>query len=252
MSALHRLITKAKTSRPDAVLFDWDDTLFNHEQYVHDLSVKTLEAIGTKPLADVIAMNALWHEDKYRCCAEYFPGHTPDDVLKVWGGFMKDMPQEKLVLMDETMDILDTLKNKGIPVIIVSNKKQDILERELEHFGLKDDYFEAIVGGHDELKFRKPSFYPIEKALKEANEKRDQRGDKMLMLGNLWFVGDSPDDMGAARSDGIQRFVIGEKHHAKVKLLYDDNDPLGGIVYLKNLGEFKTIVDNIPAKGLKL
>jgi phosphoglycolate phosphatase-like HAD superfamily hydrolase len=245
MPSIEHLLKRPIQKRPDAVLFDWDDTLFDHAHYVHELSIKLMDAIGEKPHPSVEEMNALWHKNKDLCCKTYFPGHTPDDVLKVWGKFMKEMPQERLVLFPDTIEVLESLKSKGIPILMVSNKGPEILHRELEHFGLSH-YFEAIVGGHDERKNRKPSFYPIEKALNEANNRRLARGEKKLMLGNLWYVGDHSDDAGAARSDGIQRFIVGEKNHDIIKNHHDDNDPLGGIVYLKGLNEFKDILNSIP------
>lgn len=233
-------------TRPDAVLFDWDNTLFDHDKVLPILAERLIKTLGHEPYPTPAELNAMWFKDKKKCCETYFPGHTPPEVLAAWTSFMKDVPVEHLALLPQAMEVLDGLKRKGIPMIIVSNRDEATLRQQLEHFGLSD-YFEVIVAAHADASKRKPNPYPIVEALKEANRKRSTGGGQPLELGNLWYVGDHPDDAGAARSDGLQRFIVGERHHGFIRDRFEDNDPFGGIVYLKNLGELKTFVDNIPS-----
>ncbi len=234
---------------PSAVLFDWDNTLFDHDKHLAYLSESLIRAIGREPYPTPDEMNALWHKDAELCCKTYFPGYTPDQVLKEWKGFQEKISQETNEMLPGALDVLENLKARNIPMIIVSNKPEALLRKELEHFGLTE-YFEAIVGGHNEKKYRKPSFYPIEQALKIANEARLEKGEAKLALGNMWLVGDEAADAGAGRACGIQRFIVGHKHRELVQLHHEDNDPAGGIIYLDAIADFNHIIRALPSAQL--
>jgi hypothetical protein len=70
-----------------------------------------------------------------------------------------------------------------------------------------------------------------------------------LPLDNIWFVGDSPEDAGAARSDAIQRFHIGDFLRSIVHNRHDHNDPSGRIIHLDTIGDLQPYVDRIRSKS---
>ena len=223
--------------RPDVVLFDWDDTLFNHDAFAVNLSDAIIKKLAPDSGLTGAELNRLWHNDKDAVCRQFFGDKTPDDILKIWDVLYKEMPKSAFSLLPGALDILDKLKAKGIRMGIVSNKSREIVMNELEHFGLTD-YFEVVVGKHEDRGKRKPSPTPIIEAIKEMN----------IKLENIWFIGDSLDDVMAARTCAIQRFHV---HHSDerrniVKMHSEPNDPAGDIIFLNNLIEFNSYVSKIP------
>lgn len=241
-----------RIKRPDAVIFDWDDTLFNHDKINHYLSMKLIEDIGPKTSSQdelnrlATEMNNSWHEDKDACCRKYFGGRSVDEVFAVWNTHMETIPVEELRMLDNAREVLESLKEKGIPMMIVSNKPERFLERELKHFEL-NQYFDVVIGQQKDVKERKPSALPVFKAIDELNKKRKGAKQKKLEHnGRLWYVGDHFDDASAAIGAGTSVFIIGDAHKKNIDKHFCDSDAIGGITHLKDLHAFKEIVDTIP------
>lgn len=245
MSSLTRSRLLSPKERPDAVLCDWDDTLFDHDAYEHKLWHKLIDECADEPKPTIAVADKLWHENPDACCKTYFSNYTENDLIQIWIGLQKNMPQDELAMMPGALDILESLKSKGVPIILVSNKNIDVINRELEHFGL-GSYFEAVVGGDNDKEKRKPHPLPILKAYSEANKNRMKRGESRIVPNNLWYVGDHLDDAKALTSVGLQGFIVGHKYRQPVK----DHFPDIHIEFLDTIADFKPYVDAIPDKKI--
>ncbi len=242
---LERLLAPALDKRPSVVMFDWDNTLFDQDGVADDAYYKLISQLGRKDIAitpDDIRRE--WYKNKESCCQQYFPDSSVEEVKSVFGALMKQAPR-RLLDQEAVMSIIQTLHEKGIPMAVVSNKEDATLKSEIGHFGLTS-YFQVIRGDLHDKKLHKeraaehalkPDPRPIVHTLRAIG----------LPLHNAWFIGDTFDDAGAARSDGFQRFHLGHKHRDSVKKQADPNDRYGDIIYLDDLCAFRSIVDHIPA-----
>jgi phosphoglycolate phosphatase len=228
---------RPRLRRPAAVLFDWDDTLSDHAGMALKIFAMTAAQIGRQPPAPPEEMLRQWYENSSQCCKDHFPGCTLPELKKAYKANLDKMPLDEVHLLPDAEDTLKKLAAKGIPMAIVSNKPQERLRQEIEHLGV-GHYFAAIIGQAKDTK-TKPDPAPIVEAVKALK----------IPLADLWFVGDSIDDAMAARSDGLQRFILGNKHHALVQQRCEHNDPLGHIVPIHHLHELHSYIDRIPGPG---
>ncbi len=98
-------------------------------------------------------------------------------------------------LYPRVVDVLDALRDQGVRLCCITNKRIRYAEAVLKHAGI-DDRFELILGG-DSLAEKKPS--PLQ--LVTAAERLDVRCQDAVMFG------DSYHDLGAARDAGFAGFV---------------------------------------------
>jgi phosphoglycolate phosphatase len=96
---------------------------------------------------------------------------------------------------DGVSETLQTLK-KALPLAIVSNKPEKLCYAVLQELGLLN-YFELVIGG-DSFRERKPHAMPVEEACKRLD----------LEPGNALMVGDSTNDIRAARAAGVKSAAV--------------------------------------------
>lgn len=181
---------------PKAILFDWDNTLIDSWEIIHHALNETFLKFGMDPWSlEEVRQKAhlstreafpILFEDQWQEAVKYF--YTVVEAIHI----------NHLNVLEGAKDLLDHLKTTGIPLGIVSNKKGDILRREVSHLGW-DSFFGPIIGAGDAEK-DKPHPAPILKAL-----------DFMALpvSEEIWVVGDSPADWEAAIASGCRPIVIG-------------------------------------------
>ena len=215
--------------RPDAVLFDWDDTLAEHRSTSIRIMGELKQDYGAQGEIRPEELLKAWYKNPAQCCQEYFPDHTVEEMKQKYREKLLALPVTDVTLLDGAEGVLRALKAKGIPMAIVSNKSEERLKAEIAHCGLTDT-FGAIIG-YDGASKAKPHFGPIGRALKALN----------VGLGNIWMVGDSPEDAGAARSDGITHFHVGDFLRDIVRSHIEEP-----VIHLESLSAFQEYIESIP------
>lgn len=195
-------------SRPDAILFDTDNTLYPydpaHTAAYEAVRNKVVSTFSIKPDEFDVAFKDARAEVKERL------GYTAAShnrllylqrMLEIMGLGSQvllalDFEQtywrtflSNAVLFDDVKELLDDLRLLEIPTAIVTDLTAQIQFRKIVYFGL-DNYFDYIVTS-EEAGSDKPSKAPFQIAL-----------DKMRPAGNcIWMIGDSPvsDILGARR-----------------------------------------------------
>ncbi|MCE2927927.1 MAG: HAD family hydrolase [Rickettsiales bacterium] len=220
---------------PSVVLFDWDDTLFDHAKLLPHASQVFIDRY--MPGKNIDDMNQEWHKDKQAFCDKYFPGQRmkPEDLThKVWMPIMHALPREEWSLKPHVRQVISLLKNKGVKVGIVSNKPHDMLLEEVRHFGIEQD-FDVVVGHRSDVP-AKPAPDMVHEAM-----------DKLGLSNACWYVGDHMDDFGATRHSNIELHVIGEKYSGRIAQLQHErrsNEPVRYFNSLENFLEFLQRVAN--------
>jgi phosphoglycolate phosphatase len=109
-------------------------------------------------------------------------------------------------------ELMDALEKKNVPLAVVSNKRGDLLRREVSHLGWMSRFF-ALVGAQD-APADKPDPAPIHHVLRTLG---------MSASREIWVVGDTDIDMRAGLAAGCSAILIGPGP-ADPKLL-DDLQP---------------------------
>jgi len=174
---------------PQAILFDWDNTLVDSWPVIGDALNTTLTAFGHEP----------WSPDEVRTrvrksMRESFPvlfGDKWQDAAEVFYARYGAIHTELVQPIAGMEKMLSTLTKMGIYLAVVSNKTGDYLRSEADHLGW-NGYFGQIVGAYDAER-DKPAIDPIHMALVDGPP-----FDGSWTPQDVWFVGDTDIDMECA------------------------------------------------------
>lgn len=167
---------------PQAILFDWDNTLVDTWTTIHAALAVTFEAMDQTP----------WTLEETRERVRYsmresFPklfGSRWEEAVRIFYEAFEQLHLERLTPIPGARDMLLALSERKILLGVVSNKTGRYLREETAHLGW-DDYFHAVVGAGDATN-DKPAIDPLVMALDGS----------MISPGEtVWFVGDAGIDM---------------------------------------------------------
>ncbi len=181
---------------PRAVLFDWDNTLVENWLAIQAAFNAALTEAGRPPLDLEQVKYQARHASR-----EIFPKLFGDDWPRARATFYRHFERNHLAglrLMAGAEAVLDALGEQDVPLAVVSNKKGDLLRREIRHLGWSGR-FGAVVGSLD-APADKPDPIPVRLALS--------------LLGletpvGVWLVGDTDVDMRAAHAAGCVPVLVG-------------------------------------------
>ena len=210
-------------SRPTAVLFDWHATLVDtHSAMYHavDDMLAQLDALGltrrlmspgdSKTPEDAKLLGYVREHKKLHPKVVAAKKISRTDIFELLFGDDDNAKAEAHQAFDTAYqnhiedvfplepDIRDQilrLRDVGLPVGVISNRRRDFFEQELARVDGSgwEDLFDVAVCGSD-VSARKPAAQPILHALAELGLAADE---------HVWYVGDSTTDVIAARRAGI-------------------------------------------------
>lgn len=187
----------ATPRRPRALLFDWDNTLVDTWDTIHDALVVTFTAMGREPwtMAETKLRVA-------RSLRDSFPllfGERWEEARKLYLDTFVAIHLERLKAVEGAAAMLQALAADGFYLGVVSNKTGGILRREAEHLGWTP-HFKRLVGAGDAA-LDKPHAAPVLLAL-------DGSG---IGAGEAWYVGDTALDMECAANAGCLGVLVGAR-----------------------------------------
>ncbi|MBX7146543.1 MAG: HAD family hydrolase [Alphaproteobacteria bacterium] len=182
-------------SFPDAFVFDWDNTLvqswdiileaLNHTFYSFSLPLWTMTDVKNNVRASL---------------RDSFPQIFGNEWLKaqeIFYNYILTHHLDRLSPEEGAEQLLDFLLKKGVYLAIVSNKKGDILRKEVQKIGwLK--YFNKVIGAGD-ASSDKPSIEPVTLALADLIQASHK---------SIWFVGDTDIDMLCAKNSNCVPVLV--------------------------------------------
>lgn len=180
---------------PEAVIFDWDDTLADNWHSIHGALNAALTAMD----------HEIWSMERTRAnvrrsLRESFPemfGDRWQEAADVFYQYIRTNHLTTLKSLIFAEDLLKQLSNAGILLGIVSNKNGDLLRAECRHLGWSD-YFVNVIGAEDALK-DKPAADPLFLCLEGTDIKPSL---------DTWYVGDAPTDLECAKNAGVTGILI--------------------------------------------
>ncbi len=174
---------------PDAVIFDWDNTLIDAWPCILDCYNQTFRHFGMPEWS--------LEEGKQniaRSLRDSFPSMFKDrwqDAREIYYQAFAASHIERMVPFPHAETMLKTLVDKGIYIAVVSNKLGHFLREEATHLGW-DTMFGALVGATDAVR-DKPDPAPVDLALEPSG---------LVPSHKVWFVGDSFIDLQCAHQSG--------------------------------------------------
>ena len=174
------------------IFFDWDGTLVDSLPLLYGAHNHVRGHLGVP----------LWTREEYFAAVVYstrelYPriyGDRAAEAQDILYSYIKENHLEGLSLLDGSEDLVRTLHDLGIPMGVVSNKRNDVLRREVEHLGW-GQYF-GVYNGAGVAALDKPSGVPLVHALAQHPEK--------LAIKDILYVGDTESDLSCAREAGCK------------------------------------------------
>lgn len=186
-------------SLPQAILFDWDNTLVDTWPTIHDALNHTLGAMG----------HPLWTEAETRSrvrasLRDSFPamfGDRWEAARDIFYARFAARHIETLAPLPGAAGLLEALAGQGAWLGVVSNKTGHYLRAEAAALGW-DRWLGRLVGAQDAAR-DKPDRAPVDLALAESG---------VAAGASVWFVGDTAMDLACAHASGCVPVLIGPGH----------------------------------------
>ncbi len=182
--------------RPRAVLFDWDNTLVENWRTIQAALNAALADAGLPPMELEQVMFQARHSAQ-----DIFPKLFGDDWQAARAVFYAHFAENHLAglsIMPGAVALLDALGERGVSLAVVSNKKGDLLRREIDFLGWSGR-FVSVVGAQDATA-DKPDPAPVHLALKDSGIAPSRA---------TWLVGDTDIDMRTAVAAGCYPVLVG-------------------------------------------
>ena len=192
------MIKTSVKSLPNAILFDWDNTLVNNWDPIFFSYNETLKQLGLKKQSNKETLK----NAKYSL-RETFPKIFKKDwkiAKEVFYKSFKKIHLKKIKPFPGVENLLKKINKKKIPCGVISNKDGVLLRKEINKLGWKK-YFDVLVGAN-EAKKDKPSKFPLLLALKKISLKPNKK---------IWYVGDNEIDIEFAKRNKCYSIFVENK-----------------------------------------
>jgi phosphoglycolate phosphatase len=186
---------------PRAVLFDWDNTLVESWRSCMEAFNATLVRFGhpTVPQEEFLKRPQVSLRDGFPLLF----GERWHEAERTYYSLLEPIHIAYMKPLQGAGELLEELYGQKIYAAVVSNKRGDILRREVLHLGW-GHYFKKVIGARD-AESDKPTLAPVRLALEQSG----------IALGqHIWFVGDSAVDMQCARNGGFTPILLGTQETA--------------------------------------
>jgi phosphoglycolate phosphatase len=184
--------------KPQAIIFDWDNTLVDSWHKLSYAINSTLEAMQMQVWTMDEVKARMHHSSR-----DFFPrvfAEKADAAKEHFYGVYHAKFANTIDPLDNAVDTLLLLGAQGIKAAVLSNKRGDILSNEVK-IANWTHHFELIVGATD-CSEDKPSTIPVHHILEHL---------KMDAGDDVWFVGDTIVDMECAHKAGCMPILFGEQ-----------------------------------------
>jgi len=199
IAAGNRSLSTAPLPRPQAILFDWDNTLVDSWGVIHAAMNQTLGAMG----------HPLWSradtESRVRASLrDGFPelfGERWKHAEEIFYRAFEAVHLQELAPLPGAAELLAELAVAGYYLGVVSNKRGNYLRLEAEQLGWHR-HFHRLSGAGDAAR-DKPSREHVDHALGLGTAAAGPAAGP-----DVWFVGDADIDMVCARNTGCRAVLV--------------------------------------------
>ena len=185
-------------TRPQAILFDWDNTLVDTWLTIHEALNHVMSAMDKPPWS--LAETRVRVRRSLRESFHAHFGHRWEEAREIYLARFRAIHLERLTPLPGCQEMIEGLAGAKIFLGIVSNKTGSILRREAEQLGWSR-YFGQIVGAGDAIA-DKPDPAPVGLALEPSG---------IAAGAGVWFVGDTEIDIECAGNAGCVSVLLGDQ-----------------------------------------
>ena len=181
--------------KPRAVLFDWDNTLVESWEIIHESLRLTFLDLGREPWT--FEQTKAWVRRSMR---DSFPDLFGADAASAERSFYRHYREHhlhSLTPLPGAVETLVALYNEGLPLGVLSSKQGDLVREEAARLGWSG-YFGRIVGADDG-----PMDKPAPEAVRLALD-----GTGIPPCPGVWYVGDTGIDVTCARNAGCTAVIV--------------------------------------------
>ncbi len=183
-------------TKPQALLFDWDNTLVDTWPTIHEALNHTLRRMEHPEwsLAQVKA-------EVKQSMREAFPvlfGKRWEEAAQTYQDYYRSIHLRNLRALEGAEAMLQMVREQPVYVAVVSNKRGVNLRQELVHLGW-EAYFDMVVGA-DDAEYDKPHPAPVQLALQTSSVTPGEA---------VWFIGDTIIDLECAQNTGTTPVLYG-------------------------------------------
>jgi phosphoglycolate phosphatase len=202
-------------ARPEAILFDWDNTLVDSWATIHE-ALNAVMAAMARPLWSLAETKERVRLSLRESFPRYF-GTRWEEARGIYLDVFRAIHLERLSPMPGRRELLERLAAEGLFLGVVSNKTGELLRREGEALGWSQ-FFGSIVGAGDAV-LDKPDAAPVALALAPSGVEPGHQ---------VWLVGDNGVDVECAHNSGCVPVLLGcgaGKHEfvrCKPRLVFSD------------------------------
>lgn len=183
-------------AKPSAIFFDWDGTLVNTLPGLRNAHNYVRTSYGYDN----------WTEEEFRAnlrhsARELYPHIYKENApvaIELLYSYVKEHHLASLEVIEGAEALLQHLQGSGMPVALISNKRHDVLMREVQHLGW-ERYFSACVGAGEAAR-DKPAADPVRLAI--------ERSGLTVDIPNMWYVGDTVTDLQVSASLGCRSVLL--------------------------------------------
>ena len=202
----------------NALIFDWDNTLVDTIPVIKRSLIDTLNEFQHTGEKDKIISSVGFNHSM----REGFPVLFGDDWEKARDFFYYSYDKNKNLITKMTGfdELVNYLQNIDIPLGINSNKQQNLLEDEINQFGI-NNLFDIVVGSGS-CENDKPAPDGVNKICNYWNIKPSL---------DIYYIGDSEVDYKTAKNSGISNILISDKQDINVSC----KNLIELVNYLKNI-----------------
>lgn len=215
--------------KPQVIFFDWDNTLALNRDVVVGAMNKVLAKYGKDDWEKTKKEKRDDNKSLKENFVNFFGTESEKQAYNDYLNFYNEF-SNLLKAPDNAKEMLKLLIDKGIKVIIVSNKERSLLLNEISVLYSNINFFKIMANGDSEK--NKPDASPIFKALEGTNIKINPK--------NVWIIGDSNQDIDCGYNAGIQPILYGKGKLAEAEYFEEKKKTTPS---MQQIMDFKEIVE---------
>ncbi len=214
------------TKKPKAILLDWDETLAHTRNCVVESIEYTLKKYNKEPWN--ITKNK--YRDTKKSLKENFPNFFGKNANTAYNEYIEHYTQNslnKVYPMEDANKFLTICTQQNIDLFIISNKEKSLLTKEVA-ICFPHIPFKKILG-NDDATLNKPDAAPVFEALRHTKYE--------INKDNIWFIGDSKQDIECAYNACIQPILLGKGNFMDNNYVKDKANSSFPLLAFKNFNE---------------
>ena len=214
-----------------AVLFDWDGTIVNTMGLIQKAHDHVRESFQLEPIdrSERVAV-------VFKSAREAFPdlyGDKAGEAERLFYDFYHAHHRDFLEIFEDAQSLFQMIKDNGMALGIVSNKRHETLGEEIKASGLSD-YIDSYIGAGKAAR-DKPAADPLLMCLKDINP--DLNAEDIL------YVGDTETDLLCAQNAGSDCVYI---HHYELR--EDLIERYAPVLHIQSLIDIRAFLESSAQK----